>query len=216
MWHAPASRDLIIQGKFKKLFLEGVYEAIDNWLELGYCKWGGGDGEDISTKDDVCSAPYDKFSNKKKLYAIAEITRCLTTNCEPPELFQWNESSVYAVFEMISCAVESEIDMMSYYEEAIKKGELEEGLQYRMRKIVSEAEREQFPDEEEENYIDPKCDNIEDWSYVILGPLAETILWDDDFLNRSSNEYKTPMPKITGDMMTRAKRFLLDELPKRE
>lgn len=227
MWHASTDKKLVIQGKFKELFLEGVYAALDNWFLEGDCVLK--DGEDISTND-FCSKPYVNFSNEEKLYAMYEITRCLTTKCASAELLQWNESSVYAVFEIIRNLVCYEIDMMDMNEEMIKNGEIEKFDTHQMRKLVSEAEREVRDYDDEEDYIDPKCDDTDEWESVILDNLAEIILWDDDFLECSEkiicdksperaeiikymggiadNYYSEPMPLVTKNMLTKAKRFL--------
>lgn len=227
MWHAHFNKKLVLEGKFKELFLEGVYNALDVWFL---------DGDralkedcEVSTND-FCSKPYADLSGREKLWALAEVTRCLTTKCPPPELLQWNESAVYAVFEVLNVLVAYEIDMEPTHEHMIEKGEIDEFDLHATRKLVSEAQREVRDYELPEDYIDPKSDDIDEWERVITDDLAEVILWDDDFLECNArivcdksperaemvkhmagiphDYYSTPIPLVTDEMLKKAKRFL--------
>lgn len=227
MWHANSDRKLVIQGKFKELFLEGVYSSLNVWFKEGDRALL--DGRHISTNDHP-SKPYRNFSNEEKLYALAEVTRCLTTKCRPPELLQWNESAVYAVFESINNLVRYEIETREEYEYMALEGEIGPFDPHERRRLVSEAQREVM-DSSHQDHIDPECDDPREWKRLILGRLSKTILWDDDFIERdfgnvpdkspetakifkrlmgvADNYYSEPMPLVTEKMLGNAKRFLM-------
>lgn len=225
MWHASSDKELVIKGKYKKLFLKGVYHALDVWVLDGDDALE--EGGQISTND-FCSKPYSDLSNREKLWCLAEVTRCLTTKCEPPKLLQWNESVVYAVFEVIQTLVTYEIDMQSTNEQMIEDEEIEIDT-HEWRKLVSKVQR-KVVDLDSEDYIDPDSDDIDEWIEVITEDLAGVILWDDDFLQCNANMvcdkspenakmakymlgiadeyYSTPVPHVTDKMLHQAKKFL--------
>lgn len=225
MWHAPLNKKLVIKGKFRDLFLEGVYNALDVWFLDGDDALDDG----VSTND-FCSKPYADLSEREKLWALAEVTRCLTTKCSTPELLQWNESVVYAVFEVINNLVTYEIDMEPAHEDMIKNGDFDEFDTHEIRKLVSEAQREVIHYDLPEDYIDPMSDDKDQWEAAITEDLAEVILWDYDFLecyaeivcdksperaemikymaDIPKNYYSTPIPLVTDEMLEKAKRFL--------
>lgn len=227
MWRANPDKKLVLEGKFKELFLKGVYSALDLWFLEGDRALD--EYREVSTND-FCSKPYADLSGREKLWALAEVTRCLTTKCETPELLQWNESAVYAVFEVLNVLVTYEIDMEPTYEDMIEKGEIDEFDLYATRKLVSEAQREVRDYDLPEDYVDPKSDDIDEWERVITDDLAEIILWDDDFLECNArivcdksperaemvkymagiprDYYSTPIPLVTDEMLKKAKRFL--------
>jgi len=220
MWHASTDKKLVLSGKLKELFLEGVYEALNDWFLEG----------DIAIEDDEdglsyvqYSQPYEGLSNREKLWGVAEVTRCLATKCRTPPLLQWNESVVYAVFETIAAEISVEIDNERH-------GEAEEEYRFHWRKLASEAQRELIEYDEPEEYIDPKSDDHKEWERVVTEELAGTILWDDDFLECNAkivcdnsperaemlkylggipdDYYSTPVPHVTDEMLRKAKRFL--------
>jgi hypothetical protein len=219
MWHAPGNKKLVIQGKFKELFLEGVSAALEGWFTNGDAAL---DGDDWGLTYVKYSEPYANLSNKEKLWALAEVTRCLTTNCKPPKLLQWNESAVYAVFETIASEIIVEIDnnAMGVHDPDFRS----------WRKLASEAQRELRDYEDDEHYIDPESDDAYKWQSVVINNLAELILWDDDFLESSAriicdksperaervkymagiskDYYSTPIPIVTEEMLKKAKKFL--------
>jgi hypothetical protein len=166
MWNAPFNKNFTLKGKFKKLFLEGVYQTLELFFQEGECEEGF-----ITTNGTDYHKPFENFTNKEKIYSIAFVTKALISDkVKSPKLVQWNESAVYAVFESIKGSVSFEVD------EADGLGK----FAFRWRNLISKAQRECKMGLEEEDFIDVKCDNIREWETVIDN-LADEILHDRDF-----------------------------------
>ena len=167
MWNAPFNKNFTLRGDFKKLFLEGVYETLELFFQdKGDCEEGF-----ITTCGVNYHKPYANFTNEEKIYSIAFVTKALTSDkIKSPKLLQWNESAVYAVFESMKGAVCFEVDSA----DGLGK------FAFRWRKLISKAEKEVKEYDNEEDYIDVKCDDIKKWEIVIEN-LADEILHDRDF-----------------------------------
>jgi hypothetical protein len=150
------------------------------------------------------------FSAREKAYAIVEVVRCLTTDCPPPNLNQWNESTVDGIFEIIRELVEVEID-----EDRLDLVEANDEFRHYWRQIVAEAVAECDADEES---VDPESLSVEYWSQLIEG-LADTILWDADWdetipasalrsMRVPDGYYSTPLPEVTDERLGIAKEFI--------
>lgn len=166
MWNSCVDRNSVIKGNFKNLFLEGVYETLELFFENDDCEEG-----EITTNGADYHKPYANFTNEEKIYSIAFVTKALTSSkIKAPKLLQWNESAIYAVFESMKGAVSFEVDMA----EDLDK------FAFRWRKLISKAEREVKDYDNEEDYINVKCDDIEEWE-IVIDNLADEILHDRDF-----------------------------------
>ena len=215
MWRTP-NGDQTIKGKYKKLFLDGAWETIELFMmeedEEGFITTNGSGGHE----------PFNSLSNREKVYGLASVTKSLVGKSKSPKLFQWNESIIYAVFQSILAEVDYEIDACRTSEEYAQCE-----FSHHWRKMISEAEREVF--DESDEYIDPSCEDRDEWEAVVEF-LADQILHDRDFLDSyakivTDNDpkrakalkyfagipedyYSTPMPLVTDEMFEDAEKFL--------
>jgi hypothetical protein len=218
MWKMHVGGVGVLRGPLRKLFIAGVTEAaagqfledpefaIDNdWIG-----WGTG----------LRNGAYERLEPTEKVYALAEVARALTNKSEPPIHNQWNEATVYAVFEEIACEVAVEI------EDSLLEGSSVACTYWRS--LVADAEkqvRELIDDEDE--YIDVASVDVSEWSSVVLECLSGIILWDLDFLDNdipdlpphASREahsffgihgeyYTATVPVVTTEEFKKAERFL--------
>jgi len=166
MWTTGFEENFILKGKFKKLFLAGVYETLELFFIDGKCEEGF-----ITTCGSDYHKPFASFTNEEKIYSVAFVTKALTSKkLKNTKLLQWNESAIYAVFESMKGAVCFEIDCA----DGLGK------FAFRWRKLISDAEREVKDYDDEKDYIKVKCDDIRKWENVIED-LADEILHDRDF-----------------------------------
>lgn len=220
MWNMN-SGDSVLKGKFRELFLNGVAAALDEYISTDDC-WPVFD-DDLSSDGFSYHAAFDRIGAAEKAYAIMEVTRCLTTKCDKPALFQWNESAVYAVFEVIFSEVLIEMDVQAL------DGTDEHS--YFWRSLVSAAERERREECEDWPYISVGCQDRSEWESLILETLADEILWDRDFeddvfadktpkeaaaigvlFGISGDYYSTPVPLVTPAVLKQSKKSLLKTL----
>lgn len=171
MWHTD-SEIKILQGAFRKLFLWGVHELVEYCIEDGFAT-----AEDVASNGADHHDFFDRLEDEEKVYVIAEVTRCLTTDEEAPDLCQWRESAVYAVFEAIAAAVEIEIDQCQEDEEFA-----ESEYSHFWRTLLSEAERECREEPEDGGYASIDDSDAEEWTDLATEYFADLILWDRDFL----------------------------------
>jgi hypothetical protein len=171
----------VLTGKFKKLFLEGVREIVEYCIEDGFQ-----DVSDVASNGAEHHAVFGRLEPEEMVFAIAEVTRALTTKVAPPDLCQWRESAVYAVFEAISAAVQIEIDMHRTCEDFASSPR---EVLYFWRSLVSSAERQVREEDEDCPYIDIDCDDEEEWDYLVSECLADHILWDRDFITEYFSDF---------------------------
>lgn len=187
MWRTPTG-NRVITGKFKKMFAYGVASMLE-WMfnektitnkkilsavfDEDYKATGP--EEDYILHHDFFHEPFRSFTLKDKLMAVATVTKALFDKKTPcPELQQYNESAVYAVFEAVTTEIQIEID--------VEKDKIDSEFTYYARKLVSDAEQEVCKYERDDDFIKVTCAKIEDWRCLVDG-LSEQILWDMDFLD---------------------------------
>ena len=159
MWHTPSRGSTPLLGNFKKLVLSAAIDEIEFLLDV--C-------DPHDSKPPSAGRSFDSLSEREQAYALAVVAKCLTTDCQEPELLQWNESTVAAIFLLIYQNVQLELE--------------DNDLGHRCcywRSLVAGAEREAVEDDGLYEYVNPESECIEDRGQAIE-TIESLIRWDAD------------------------------------
>lgn len=186
MWRAQSNHKFVLTGKFKDLVIAVMRDVLDEFFMR--CQTDPEfikdvfdeieeDAEDLFFVE--WHQPFEGLSTRDKIVLLARVLKALLDPDVPaPELTQYNESAMFAIFEAIAAAIDLEID----YADTMR----EEGHDpYELRRLVSIIEKEHVNyDDESEPCIDYTSNDAARWTEAV-DSLAELILWDLDFIEFS-------------------------------
>jgi len=221
MWKTSRFGVSSLSGAYKKLFIEAALNEA-TWIN---------NIEAFDGKTPEAGRSYERLSDREKTCAIASVLDSLTNERPAPDLVQWSESTVGAIFDGLGAAIGCEIEIEATGQAA------ENGSHYFWRKLTLDAAKEALPEEalyciingDEDEQIEVDCKDEDSWR-CLVECLADMILWDrdfeqsfaDSFLRRSAGAatvagqmlgvrcqyFTTPIPAATDDRLRRAERFL--------
>lgn len=164
---------------------------------------------------------FDSLSPKTRIFCLADVLRCLSDpELTEPELYAWNEGTVWAIFSKCQGLLEMEIDEDD--DDDSRTSDRDPTI--RLRRLVRDALVSGDPSADAPSV---RSRDLEDWRSAIEA-ISDGILWDRDFLDgeiladmdpRDSNGIKDRMrisegyftalpPLVREDEYRKADRFL--------
>ncbi len=158
MWWTPDGERILL-GAEAKLFREALAMTVDMVHDDPEGLWQFG------------APPFDNLQPNQKLVVLAQVGTALLRKDQPvPRLTAVSEAAVGAVYEAARLLVEMEIDQTPEWRESPS-----------WRELVLAACRERGI----EDLLDVQSEDLDEWD-VLIGCLADGILWDEDWRDSES------------------------------
>jgi hypothetical protein len=158
MWWTPDGKR-ILQGAEGQLFREALGMIVDMVSDDNEGLW------------QFAAPPFDNLHPNQKLAVLAQVGTALLCKDQPmPRLTAALEAAVGAVYEAVPLLVEMEIDQTSEDRESPS-----------WRELVLATCRERGV----EDLLDAQSEDLDEWD-VLVGCLADGILWDEDWRDSES------------------------------
>jgi len=158
MWWTPDG-ERILQGAEGGLFREALGTVVDMVRNDNESLW------------QFSAPPFDNLQPNQKLAVLAQVGSALLRENEPtPKLTAVLEAAVGAIYDAIRIMVEMEIDQPPEWR-----------LSPTWRELVLAACRKRGIDD----LPDPQFEDLDEWE-VLIGSLADGVLWDEDWRDGES------------------------------